>query len=800
MKTCLSRILPALFLLCFFIAAVFGCSSFNSYQKTGELKLDCLETPVTVIRDEKGMAYIFAENLDDALAAHGFVTAQDRLFQMELTRLFAEGRISELAGGQAVPLDTRMRTLGFHRNARKHVELLDETSRHFFQRYLDGVNSFIANHPDSLPLEFKLAGIEPSPWNIEDSLAVMYLMSWESAANMTDEIIALMLVEKLGPEKAREIFPLTVNPDDETDGRRSGYSAVDPPGITISRDPLLAAYLENGRMRIGSNNWTVGPRHSPHGKPIVANDPHLDATILPGPWYPVGIITPELRVVGVGIPGMPGIVAGRTEHVAFGITNSYGDAQDLYIETVDPDDPSHFLEGKRSIPFTEIKEFLKIKDKKAEGGIRREEITIRMTSRGPVVSGVLPGLKTDTVVSMRWSPYETMDHDFGFDKLYTAKNVHDIREAIRGVNFIMLNFVFADTAGNIGWQTSGKLPIRSSGNGITPFPVTDDTDNWTGWIPFSEMPQSYNPERGWLGTCNHLTVSSDYPHYYTSHVSPSYRYRRLSELLNEPATKTVDDHWSIQRDRKNLMAERIVPVMASALAGRDDTADMADILDDWDYYDDPASAAPTVFQDVYRRFAFLVFADELGDDLAVAMLKNWYFWQERLMEMVLDSSSPWFDDISTPEVKESRDDLFVKAAVLARNELEQEIGSNPEKWHWGKAHRLTLVSPIRRSGFGSRFLGAGSHPMGGSGETLYRAIYDYDDPFDVTVSASLRMVADLGDEDKVAAVLPGGVSARLFDRHRDDQVESFMSGAKHYWWFSDDAIHRHGKTTLTLAP
>jgi len=359
MKTCLSRILPALFLLCFFIAAVFGCSSFNSYQKTGELKLDCLETPVTVIRDEKGMAYIFAENLDDALAAHGFVTAQDRLFQMELTRLFAEGRISELAGGQAVPLDTRMRTLGFHRNARKHVELLDETSRHFFQRYLDGVNSFIANHPDSLPLEFKLAGIEPSPWNIEDSLAVMYLMSWESAANMTDEIIALMLVEKLGPEKAREIFPLTVNPDDETDGRRSGYSAVDPPGITISRDPLLAAYLENGRMRIGSNNWTVGPRHSPHGKPIVANDPHLDATILPGPWYPVGIITPELRVVGVGIPGMPGIVAGRTEHVAFGITNSYGDAQDLYIETVDPDDPSHFLEGKRSIPFTEIKEFLK---------------------------------------------------------------------------------------------------------------------------------------------------------------------------------------------------------------------------------------------------------------------------------------------------------------------------------------------------------------------------------------------------------------------------------------------------------
>lgn len=800
MKTILCRFLANAFVLLVITGMTGGCDSLNNYQKTGEIRLECLSEPVTVIRDEKGMPYLFANNVEDAVAAWGFVTAQDRLFQMELTRLFAEGRISELAGEQAIPLDVRMRTFGFHRNAGKHAEILDKTSLGLFQRYLDGVNSFIENHPDSLPLEFKAAGIEPTPWTIDDSLAVMYLTSWESAANMGTEIIAQMLVEKVGIEKAREIFPLNVNPDEEESLGQNGSPGPARLGIDLFREPILAAQLEEGRLRLGSNNWAVGPKSSPSGKPIVANDPHLEATVLPGPWYPVGIITPEFRIVGVGLPGMPGIVVGRTEHVAFGVTNSYGDAQDLYVETVDPNDPSRYLEDERSLPFDIISESLKIKDKKAEGGFKHKEITIRLTRRGPVISEVMPGFETDKVITMRWAPYETMGPDIGFDRILTAKNVWEAREAIRSVNFIMLNFVFADKEGNIGHQASGTLPVRSSGDGTIPFVVTDDTDNWIGWIPFDEMPQSYNPDRGWAGTCNQLTVPSDYPYYYTSHIASSYRYRRLMELLGEPGVKTLDDHWLMQRDTKNLMARQVAPIMAVALAAHEETADLAGILYDWNYFDEPDLAAPTIFQAVYRWFAFLVFVDELGEDLAVAMLKNWYFWQERLMKMVLEETSPWFDDTNTPHVKESRDELFVQAARLARKELSENFGGNPKKWKWGKAHQITFVSPLRRSGFGSPLLGAGSHPMGGSGETLYRAIYDYDDPFDVTVSASLRMVADLGDKDKVAAVLPGGVSERLFDPHRDDQVKAFMSGAKHYWWFSDAAILTHGETTLMLVP
>jgi penicillin amidase len=300
--------------------------------------------------------------------------------------------------------------------------------------------------------------------------------------------------------------------------------------------------------------------------------------MMPSPWYPIGIITPEMRFVGVGIPGTPSLTIGRNDHIAVGVTNSYGDTQDLYIETVDPKDPNRYLEGGVSIPFQWVEETLKIKDKKATEGYRKETIRIRMTRRGPVVSEVIPGIKINHMVTLRWAPFETMGPSLGLDKVQQARSVDEIREALKEVNWIGLNFVFADTKGNIGWQTSGKLPIRSQGEGTLPYIVRDGRDNWIGWIPFDKMPRSYNPERGWLGTCNHKTFKEDYPYYYSSHLSPSYRYRRLSQLLDAPGLKSVDNHWQFQRDTMNLMAKEITPIMVKALKVHEDTKVMADIL------------------------------------------------------------------------------------------------------------------------------------------------------------------------------------------------------------------------------
>jgi penicillin amidase len=779
----------------------FGASPLNKYTPDGNLVLPGLKEPVTVHRDEKGMAYIYARNLEDLFIAQGFIAAQDRLFQMELTRLFASGRIAELAGEKAKGIDLRMRTLGFYRNAQKHVALLSNETRAFLQKYVDGVNAFIETQPDDIHLEFQLAGIKPSVWTIADSLTILYYMGWGSAANFESEIVAQMLVEKLGPNKAAEIFPININPDDEPGtGPVSVNSNFQGVRLNLKFDNMLLSYLNDGVLKVGSNNWVAAPSLSPGAQPVVANDPHLEATLLPGPWYPCGLITPKLRAVGVTIPGLGGMTIGRTEHISYGVTNSYGDTQDLYIEIVDPDNPDNYLEGSVSMPFQVIEETIKIKDKTASSGYRKETIKIRLTRRGPVISGVIPGLETNKVITVRWSGFEVQSPSIGFEKLLVCRTVEEIRRALKDVNQVALNFVYADSKGNIGWQTTSRCPIRAQGEGLVPQVVEDSADNWTGWIPWENMPHAVNPERGWLGTCNHLTIGREYPYHYTSHASPSYRYRRLIQLMDAPGKKSVDDHWAFQRDALNLMAKKIAPILTRVLLAHEDTKKMGQVLAGWDFIDSPDSSAPTVFQAIYREFALLVYSDELGDDLSHTMLNNWYFWQERLQKMVLENNSSWFDNVKTDNKKENRDDLFHQAALNAGKNLASRLGNDPAKWLWGKVHVHEFVSPIRRSGAGKDLLGGGSYPASGSGATLYRGLYGFSEDYKVTVSASLRMVADLADSDKILAVLPGGVAGRQFDPHTTDQVQSFMDGTKVYWWFSDKAIKEHTKHTLTLSP
>lgn len=780
---------------------LFWLPHLNQYQREGTIVLPGLSKPVTIVRDEKGMAYIHAETLYDAAMAQGFVTAQDRLFQMQLTRLLAEGRISELVGDSGKPIDVRLRTIGIHRNAKRHAEILDNDTRFLIQKYLDGVNAFITTRPKEHHIEFRLAGIKPETWEISDSLAILYYMGWTTSANMSTEIIAQMLVDKLGPERAAQLFPLNINPDDPGDeANKPRASTPKNKPLHFAADESLLQYLDALGPGLGSNNWAVSPRFSPSGKPIVADDPHLDARILPGVWYPVGIITPQLRAVGAVIPGIPGMVIGRTDRFAMGVTNNYGDCQDLYVETVDPHDPSKYKEGSQSLPFKVVRETLRIKDSSAAKSYREEPLDIKFTRRGPVVSEVLPGLRTDNVVTLRWAAAETMGPKIGLEELLTARSSKEVREAIRHLNCIVLNFVFGDVDGTIGWHVSGKLPIRSQGDSTVPYVVKDSTDNWIGWIPFNQMPNSENPSRGWLGTCNHKTVDAKYPYYYSSHFAASYRYRRLKQLLDAPGPKSVDEHWQFQRDPTNTMAQAVCPIMAKALISYPDTKEIGNILADWDHRDDPSHVAPTLFQAIYRNFFRLVFEAELGPHLTATMLNEGYFWQERVQRMVLAGYSTWFDDVRTRDKTETMNDLFHDAARQAVEQLGSLFGTDRKEWKWGKVHQIEFVNPIRRQGFGTSLLGSGKNPMGGSRETLYCAWYDYDKPFEVILSASLRMVADLGDHDKILGVLPGGVCGRTFHPHQKDQIEPFMRGDHVYWWFSDKAIKEHVKTTLELKP
>ncbi|MEO2030991.1 MAG: penicillin acylase family protein [Planctomycetaceae bacterium] len=791
-------------------AAVFVVPRLNRYQIDGEIRVPGLHGELTVVRDGKGMPYIYADSLHDVIFGQGFVTAQDRLFQIHLMRLKAAGRLTELAGEAARDLDIMTRTIGIRRLATRHAEILDQDSLAVFQAYADGINAFIDQCADDIPLEFSLSGLQTERWEVEDSLSLLYLMSWDTSANLNHEIVSQLLVDKLGTTKAAELMPLNVNPDAPSDAmaRRSQQNrslTLHPDrSLQLRSDEKVLAFLKGGPLTVGSNNWATAPKLSAGDHAMLAGDPHLDPRMLPGIMYAVGYLTPQMRAVGAGVPGIPGFIIGRNQFIATAVTNNYGDVQDLYVESLDAEEKDHYREAGRSVPFRVEKETLKIRDDSRPDGFRREEIEIRFSSRGPVVSDLLPGLANDKVLTLRWAAAESMQPRTGLTDLMTATSIDAVDAAIASVNFIVLNFVFADAEGNIGWRASGQLPLRKSGTGTMPFPVDAQKpweDNWEGWIAFDEMPHARNPDQGWLGTANHSTVPPDYPHYYSNYAAPSFRYRRMKQRIAEyEHGLTVDNHWSIQRDTRNLMAEAVAPVLIAALKEGAETRPLAGILSAWNFHDTVDQPGPTVFQLVYGEFAKAVYTDELGEELTLTMLSNWYFWQERFLQTVLAGDSSWFDDLSTIDVQETRGDMIRRAGRAALARWRPQLGADPQSWLWGHVHTVQFVNPIRRSGFGSEQLGTAALPVDGSGETLYRGGYSFNDSCAVTFAAAVRMVVDFGDSEKVRAVMAGGSTGRTFHAHLKDQIDPYLSGEPKHWWFSDKAIEEHAKSRLRLVP
>ena len=780
-----------------------GLPHLTDRKTNGELELAVLDAPARVVRDAAGVPYIYAESLDDALRVQGFVMGQDRLFQLEAARRAASGRLAEVFGAGSddviLNLDREARTIGFYRLAEQQLDVLSASARRQLSVFLEGLNAYVATRSDTHPLEFALAGIVPEPWTEAQLLAIAFYMGWGSAANFDAELVAHEVIQAIGPDAFAEIAPLTINPDDN----QTLATQAELPVGTIAQTAHLSDWTHKGWRQMGvggSNNWAISGAKAVATAAIVTNDPHLDSRTLPGPWHPVGIFTPELRALGVSI-GLPGITTGRNEHIAFGVTNAYADAIDLYVETLDPQNPNHYLEGEVSLPFRVITERLRIKDSDAESGFREEVLEIRFTNRGPVITDHDPDAGHGAVLSMRWAAAEFMGDELGVDALMRATSVDEALAAVEHIRFVSLNFVVGDTHGRIGRRASGAAPIRLRGNGMAPFAVTDGVDNWGGRIPAGEMPGEVDPARGWTGTANHMTAPADYPWVYTSYASPNYRYRRIGELLAAPQV-SAEDVWAAQYDDLNLFARDIAPILAQALQSADDTdlVEVGDVLASWNHHDDERLRAPTLFQELIRQLAQATFEDELGEEATAAYLSNWYVWQQRFDAMLQSGESPWFDDRRT-DVIEDLPTLIRRAGVAALERLTKVYGADRASWRWGEVHRIHFTAPLRQSGWIGRLTGNRSVAMSGSGETLLRALYTPDDPFNTKWFASLRMTADLNDPDKVRAVLPGGVVGRTFNAHLNDQTQLWQrEDSISHWWFSDEAIAAHAQHTLRLLP
>ena len=530
---------------------------------------------------------------------------------------------------------------------------------------------------------------------------------------------------------------------------------------------------------------------------MLVNNPHLDSRTLPGIWYPMGIITPEYRIVGAAGHGSPGFAVARTGDIAFGVTNSYGDAVDLYIETIDPANPDNYLEGNKSIPFTVVDETFLVRIGRSDG-FYAESARVRFTKRGPVISDHGLTLDDGRVISMRWAVAENMSGEYGLTSLMLAKNLAEAEAAVAQID-APYNYTIATAEGDIGHFTAGRIPNRKVGDGSRPLPVTSGEDDWAGVIPAAAMPKTTNPQRGWVGNANHRTLPADYPYEYSTYFAHSWRYDRMLELLDVPAQTTPLEQWGYMFDVKNVMAERIVPYMIRALAVHRDTGWIAAYLRQWDFNDEADAIAPLLFQAIYRNFVIMTFKDDLGEDLATKMLDSQYYWQERVLLMLADNESLWFDDRNTFSV-ETRDDLFYVAAKAAMQELEARTGKKPGKLTWGDLHTVTFASPLVPGKAAASIIGGGTFAKDGSGETLNRAKFKLSKAYDSVFIDSMRFVADMGDPDKVMGVVSGGVSGRLFGEHLKDQMELWRTGEPVYWWYSDRAIEQNTESELILLP
>ena len=511
--------------------------------------------------------------------------------------------------------------------------------------------------------------------------------------------------------------------------------------------------------------------------------------MLPGTFYPIGLFCPEFKAVGIATSNIPGILAGRNEFVSFGITNAYGDSQDVFIEEIDGD---FYIHKGEKVAFEKRKITISVKDS------TNVELEIRSTKKGPIISDFpVFNILTNDVVSLRLSLAETKSNSIGFDRLLETKNVSEFRDALKGMDNMFFNYAIADVEGNIAHQSTGLVPIRANHGGELPT-YGNQEDTWLGFIPKEELPHMVNPERGWIGTANNDTRPDEYPYYYSNHFSPYYRYQRITEVLSENKKISSEDLWDMILDVKNMQAELFTPLFVSALAKNEETNDIAAVLKAWNYQEDINSVGASIYNVLYNELLYLVLNDELPDDVEDMYWENVYYWNQKVDGFMVSENS-FIDNMDTPQ-KETLKDLIIEAGLKTKMFLTDRLGDNQEDWTWGKIHTVRFFSPIRKEGFGSGLLGAEILPKAGSNQTLNRGgfVKNKEREFDTSWFSSFRMVADMNDDEKIMAVLSGGSAARIFHPYYKSQLEQWKIGEWIPYWISKEKVLEHSEYQLIL--
>jgi len=766
----------------------------------GRLHLPGLQNEVEIIRDRWGVPHIYARNLQDLVFAQGFVHAQDRLWQMDFHRRLVAGRLSEVMGQPTVAADRWLRILGMRRVAEQEVALLDDEIRAHMEAYAAGVNARIAQ--GRLPVEFSLLRYRPEPWVVADSLAWIKMMSWGLSVNWESEILRARLMDHLGPERVAELEPPYFD--------RCPH--IVPPGVdysTIGRTAPKRAEAARpftgppAHAGLGSNNWVIAGSLTASGAPLLANDMHLTMS-LPCIWYENHLSGPNLDVSGITFPGIPWIVSGHNGHVAWGFTNGFPDVQDLYMERLRrTDDGRVQYEFKDEWLDAEVsREVIRVKG----GGVVVEEV-IR-THHGPVINGLAPDLAGEQPLALRWTSLEPDSMTRALLAMSRARNCLELREALRHWTAPVQNTVYADTGGNIAYSFPGKVPIRAQGDGSLPVPGWTGEYEWTGYVPFEELPHLYNPPQGYIATANNRVVDDAYPYYLGREHSLGDRAQRIVELIR--AGKEIDVAYVRQMhfDLVSPTARIMAGYLGQLEVDDPQLAEVVDRMRAWDGQlaaDSPAAAVQQVFM---RRLIYLALSDKLGPLteryagkgptplLAESSMFGARSW-EWLLKTMETPHSPWWHLGGS----EGRDDVMRLALRETVDFLKAELGPDIDDWAWGKLHTLTYDHPLGRVKPLDRLLNRGPYPLGGDGTTVWATgASKHDLDSQGVIGPPFRFIADLGDLRNCQGLLAPGQSGQPGSRHYDDQAQAWFTGDYHPMLYARQDVEREAQARLRLLP
>jgi penicillin amidase len=743
---------------------------------------------------------------------------------MDLSRRLAEGELSEVFGERTLRLDLENRTLGFRQVSQRALAELSPQARARLTAYASGANAFIASHRDRLPIEFLLLNYQPRPWEEIDSLGVALNLVKTLNTTWRRDLMRERIRAKLGSELSADLFPdhspldepvaelppgRKVSPqkkqadpppnsadldstllDEPEAGLPPGNPAIPPRKQAIplpgsgDLDPTLAALLSAGgdsNPGLGSNNWVVSGAHTQSGKPLLANDPHLDHSV-PSVWYMIHLKAPGLNVSGVSLPGLPLVTIGHNEKVAWGMTNTGPDVQDLYTESFDSGAPNRYLHNGAWVDAEVRDEVVKVRRK------RDYRFTVKVTRHGPIVAH--PGGRD---LALRWTALEPNALSALFNaasKISLAQNWEMFTAALRDYTGPMQNFVYADMDGNIGYYAAAWVPIRKQGTGAVPMPGSTDDYDWTGYIPFEDLPHSYNPSSGMIATANGRVVSDDYPYFITSHWDAPFRTARIFQLLRAAKAFTVDDMLRIQTD--------IVTLEDSWLAGQllkadfhhrpqDPDAQYAiSLLRHWDGEASMDSAATLVCEVTRQALLERILKPKLGDDL------SGYHWgmSTTFLENVLANNwTRWL-----PRGDSSFEETLIKSLEKGVEEIPSLVGSRShDAWKWGNTIPLTFYHPLGQ-GFPllGRLLDVGPFPQAGTATTVKATTTRH--------GPSMRMVVDLSTLDHSVQNITLGESGQVFSPYYQDQFDAWYNGRSFPMSFSDAAVEQATVHKLVLGP